>query len=123
MAMEKHLRGLDVAMVELSYRYDELYWAGTDGNWEYAGYQAGKMRLALDNALERRPKRQASTAEIFFPALERVESAIAARDRKKFPAAFEAMTASCNACHAAEGVPTFRVAPPDDRTSSTTRRP
>ena len=36
--VEKHLRGLDVAMMEIGYRYAELYWAGMDSNWEYADY-------------------------------------------------------------------------------------
>ena len=58
--VERHLRGLDIAMVEIGYRYQELYWAGVDSNWEYATYQAKKIGLALENALERRPKRRAS---------------------------------------------------------------
>lgn len=36
------LRGFDVAMVEVGYRYGELYWAGRDGNWEFAAYQIEK---------------------------------------------------------------------------------
>ncbi len=31
-----HLRGFDMAMVETGYRYNELYWAGEDENWDYA---------------------------------------------------------------------------------------
>ena len=56
-------------MVEIGYRYQELYWAGADSNWEYAGYQLAKIDLALANARERRPKRQASAARFLaFPA-------------------------------------------------------
>ena len=54
--MERHLRGLDVAMVEVGYRYQELYWAGADENWSFADYQLTKIELALANALQRRPK-------------------------------------------------------------------
>ena len=52
MTIGRHLRGLDVAMVEIGYRYQELYWAGVDSNWEYADYQVKKIDLALENALE-----------------------------------------------------------------------
>jgi hypothetical protein len=37
--VEKHLRGFDATMVEVGYRYVELYWAGRDANWSYADYQ------------------------------------------------------------------------------------
>ena len=35
-AVAIHLRGLDVAMVEIGCRYGELYWGGLDQNWGYA---------------------------------------------------------------------------------------
>jgi hypothetical protein len=50
--VEKQFRGLDVAMIEIGYRFGELYWAGQDRNWDYAKYQADKVRLALELALE-----------------------------------------------------------------------
>src|SRR5262245_49478242 len=37
--LERHLRGLDVTMAEIGYRYGELLIAGTTRNWEYAQYQ------------------------------------------------------------------------------------
>jgi hypothetical protein len=114
----RHLRGLDVAMVEIGYRYQELYWAGVDLNWEYANYQVKKIDLALENALERRSKRRASASALFAPALQEVEQAIALRERPAFGQAFERMTAACNSCHAAEGVASFYVGAPSDRTSS-----
>jgi hypothetical protein len=56
----RHLRGFDVAMVETGHRYVELYRAGQDENWGYAGYQVKKIRTAVENGLERRPTRAAS---------------------------------------------------------------
>ena len=116
--VERQLRGLDIAMVEIGYRYQELYWAGVDSNWEYATYQAKKIGLALENALERRPKRRASAASLFVPALENVEKAIASMKPAAFGEAFEQMSAACNSCHTAEGVASFYVEAPTDRTSS-----
>lgn len=59
--IEKHLRGLDVAMAEIGYRYGELHHAVKEKNWDYAKYQTEKIELALRLALERRPKRAASS--------------------------------------------------------------
>ena len=114
--MARHLRGLDVAMVEIGYRYQELYWAGVDENWEYADYQREKIDLALENALERRPKRRASAEAVFMPALEELRQAIALK--RGFQVAFARTTTACNSCHVAESVPSFHVAPPTERTSS-----
>lgn len=62
--IETQLRGLDMAMVEIGYRYQELYWAGQDEHWEFADYQLKKINKALKLGLQRRPKR-AATAEHF----------------------------------------------------------
>jgi len=43
--IEKQFRGFDNAMVETGYRYQELYWAGQDENWEYADYQLEKIAI------------------------------------------------------------------------------
>jgi hypothetical protein len=112
----KHLRGFDVAMAETGYRYGELYWAGQDRNWDYAKYQAGKIRTAVRNGVERRPKR-AQSAKMLEIALPGVEEAIKAKDAALFAERFDALTATCNACHHAERVPFVHVRPPTTRTS------
>ena len=111
-------RGLDVAMVEVDYRYQELYWAGKDSNWAYADSQQAKVALALENALIRRPKRRASSENIFDGPLADVGKAINRQDVTEFETAITQLTAACNACHAAEGVPSFTVQAPIDRQSS-----
>jgi hypothetical protein len=116
-AVARHLRGLDVAMVEIGYRYGELYWGGRDRNWSYADYQVQKIRLALENALERRPKRRASTESTFTPVLDEVARVVEAHDAARFGETFDRMTAACNACHAAENVSSFYVVAPKVRYS------
>ena len=113
----RHLRGFDVAMVETGYRYGELYWAGQDGNWDHAKYQVDKIRLAVRNGLERRPRRAAS-AQMLENALPGIDEAIAAMDATLFAERFAVLTETCNACHAAEQVAFFHVRPPAARTSS-----
>jgi hypothetical protein len=112
----RHLRGFDVAMAETGYRYGELYWAGQDKNWDYARYQAGKIRTAVANGVERRPKR-AQSAQSLEIGLTGVEQAITARDPALFGERFTALTAICNACHEAEKVPFIHVRPPSVRGS------
>jgi hypothetical protein len=115
--LERQLRGFDVAMLETGHRYAELYWAGRDANWGAAAYHAGKIRLAIENGLERRPQRAGSARPFLAGALAELEAAIAARDPALFAVRFEALTAACNACHAAERVAFFEVRPPRVRLS------
>ena len=113
----KHLRGFDMAMVETGYRYQELYWAGKDENWEYAAYQAEKIKIAIENGLERRPKRAESAKNFLNVALPEMDSSIASRDTTQFTRAFNALTANCIACHALEKVAYVTVKTPVERQS------
>lgn len=111
------LRGFDATMVEVGYRYQELYWAGRDGNWDYAQYQREKIGTTLKNGFERRPKRKASGEHFMDFVLPEMEKAIKARDSVLFKEKFEMMTVNCNACHTMEKVPYFTVKQPLERQS------
>lgn len=119
----RQFRGLDQAMVEIGYRYGELTWAGKDQNWDYAAYQLEKIQLALELALERRPKRRASAETFLKQGLPAMKTVIAQRDAAAFPQAATAFTARCNACHAQEKVAFLTVAPPAHRLSPIVGRP
>jgi hypothetical protein len=121
--LEAHLRGLDVAMIEVGYRFTELYFAGLDRNWPYAKYQAEKIDLALELALERRPKREASARPFLaeeIPAMLRViqdqgDKAVDDQDEQVFRHAFERMRAACMKCHVDEQLPDLVVELPERR--------
>ena len=113
----RQLRGFDMAMVETGHRYMELYWAGRDTNWRYAHYQLEKIRVAIQNGLERRPKRAASAETFLTMVLPEVEKAVQARDRDLFWNRFGALTSACNACHVAEKMEFVVVGPPGVRDS------
>jgi len=115
--LEKHLRGTDVAMWEIGYRFTELFYAGEDGNWDYAKYQAEKIDLALRLALERRPKRAQSAQPFLNNDLPAVHQAIAARDPAAFRDAIERLRAGCVRCHTDEKLPFFTVELPQRRVS------
>jgi hypothetical protein len=125
----KHLRGFDMAMVETGYRYNELYFALHDSNWGYATYQLQKIRTAVENGLERRPKRAASAQPFLETGLPQLEAAIDAQDRNLCQERFEVLRAFCNSCHAAERVefipvvvPAHRFSPIEFRTDSDVSR-
>jgi hypothetical protein len=106
-----------VAMVEVGYRYQELYWAGQDQNWEYANYQLEKIKLATDNGLQRRPKRAKSAESFLANTLPQMQRAVDARDSSAFNNSFSILTSNCNSCHAAEKVAFFAVKTPTLRQS------
>ena len=115
--VEKQLRGLDITMAEIGYRYTELYFAGKDGNWDYAKYQSEKIDLALRLALERRPKRAASAQPFLNEDLPVVQQAIEAREPAGFRHAMDRLRTACMKCHTNEKVPYFTVELPERRSS------
>jgi len=110
---ERHFRGLDVAMMEIGHRFEELQLAGAERNWPLARYQVEKIELALNLALERRPKRAASAAPFLQETIPFVRSAIAAAENaegtRPFAEIIERMRTDCMKCHVAENVPHFTV--------------
>jgi hypothetical protein len=117
----KHLRGFDMAMVETGYRYNELYWAAQDGNWGYAQYQIQKIRTAVENGLERRPKRAASAETFLKIVLPAVEDAIVRRDASLLRERLATLRSTCNTCHEAEKVEFVHVGEPQVRTFTVPR--
>ncbi len=111
------LRGFDMAMVETGYRYQELYWAGQDQNWEYAQYQLEKIEKTIKNGLERRPKRAESAQNFLNVTVPEMKEAILKNDSLIFDQSFKLLTNSCNSCHAMEEVPFFTVNVPIHRQS------
>ncbi len=107
------LRGFDRAMVETGHRYQELVAAGRAENWDYAAYQAAKIRTAIESGFERRPKRARSAQSFLTIVLPALEEAVAEHDRELFDRRLGALTSACNACHEAEQVSFVRVAPPE----------
>ncbi len=113
----KQLRGFDMAMVETGYRYTELYWAGTDRNWEYAEYQVEKIKQAIEYGLVRRPKRAESAEHFLTEALPKMEKIVKEKDSVGFLMGYQMLTKQCNACHKDEKVPYFTVDAPVHRQS------
>ncbi|HSI76694.1 MAG TPA: hypothetical protein VK957_12390 [Lunatimonas sp.] len=97
------LGGFSRTMVEVGYRYGELYWAGEDENWKYADHQLEHIMEAMEDGLKRRPVRAVSAVEFMEKTIPEMEEAIASEDKDSFLAGYKTFTAGCNACHAKEG--------------------
>jgi hypothetical protein len=108
--IEKHLRGLDVAMAEIGYRYGELLIAAGERNWEYTQYQAEKIDLALRLAIERRPKREKSARPFLNEDLPRVLDAVKKKDSASLDKAMARFHDGCVECHKSEKVLHFKSA-------------
>ena len=111
----KQLRGFDMAMVETGYRYTELYWAAQDANWGYAEYQVQKIRTAVENGLERRPRRAKSAETFLTIVLPAIQDAIAKRDAALLQDRLGTLRSTCNTCHEAEKVEFVHVGEPEVR--------
>jgi hypothetical protein len=115
--LARQLGGFSVAMEEVGYRYTELYWAGQDGNWDYASYQAAKIESAIETGIERRQGRAESARYFLDTSLPDFQAVLADRDRDRFMQAFGGLTQACNTCHEAESVPFIVIKRPEARTS------
>jgi len=118
-AIQRQLRGLETTMAEVAYRYGELYFGATGGNWEYAAHMAMTLEQALRLGLEREPARRASAETLFLKtAWPPMLDAIGKKDPALFRERFETLRAACTSCHAAEqhafiriGLPTVKRNP------------
>jgi hypothetical protein len=113
--IETQLRGFGTAMVETAHRYQELYWAGQDGNWAYAAHQVEEMQEAIELGLQRRPERAESSAQLLHYALPEMRKGIESRDVADFNGTFEILRVNCNSCHALEDFPFIQVITPTVR--------
>ncbi len=115
-AIDRQLRGFDMAMIEVGYRYVEMYFAAIEGNWDYALYTGEKIAWAMQNGFERRQKRRESGETIFFKQVyPELLAAIKKKDIALFKQRFDTLRHACNACHVAEKVPFIQIGIPTSR--------
>lgn len=115
--IERQFRGFDMAMKEVGYRYNELYFAGVDENWGYAQYHLEKIKTAIENGLERRPKRAVSAKGFLEYSIPSLTKTIQENNKEKFIKDFEIFRQSCIACHINEKVEFVKVVIPKTRLS------
>ena len=113
----RQMRGFDLAMMEVGYRYTELHWAGQDKNWDYAKYQCEKIQHVIELAMERRTNRAPSAQWFLTNAIPPMKAAIEAKDPARFDRQMPLFTAACNTCHTMERMSFITVQTPERRLS------
>ena len=93
-------------MMNVQSHHAKLWLAGNARNWDLAEYQVDELKELLEDIAKRVPDYKGTPVgkmieSTTMPPIGDVESAIKARDLAKFTAAFDKLTAACNACHEA----------------------
>lgn len=86
-------------MIEVGERYQNLYWAGKLGQWEFAEYQMEEISKLIELLQISAPKR-AATSQVFLDhAMVEFEDAFKKKDWSTFLHAFRTMRGQCILCH------------------------
>jgi hypothetical protein len=91
-------------MMATQSHHAKLWLAGNARNWDLADYQIDELKEGLEDAAKDIPDYKRVPVgrmidDLMMPPIAEIESAIKARDGAKFAAAFDKLTAACNACH------------------------
>jgi hypothetical protein len=119
------LRGLipsqSHAMMDVSYHFTNLWFAGQHSNWPLAQFYLNEVRNHIKWSIRLVPVRKTKNgpvklADKFEPfdnaKLAEIQKQIAAKDRKQFSAAYRDAMTGCNDCHAASDKPYLLVTVP-----------
>ena len=113
--------GQSVAMTQVAYNFNNLWFAVHAGNWPLAQFYFGDAKGRLRWALRITPVRKISTGNLelepFLAGLEKTQLAklgetIMAKDVKQFEAAYRATLEGCHACHTASEKPYLELQVP-----------
>lgn len=114
--IQKQLRGFDLAMVEVGYRFNSFYFAIADKNYPLANYQWDKIKKAIENGIQRRAKRERNSKSMFLNTqYKSMKIALKRKDEKLIQKEYQKTKLVCNACHIAERVPFIEVIDPQYR--------
>jgi hypothetical protein len=116
------LPGQSVAMTQVAYNFNNLWFAAHAGNWPLAQFYFGDARGRLRWALRITPVRKISTGDLelapFLDGLEKGQLAklgetITSKDLPQFEAAYRATLEGCHACHTASEKPYLSLQVPN----------
>ncbi|MBS9525189.1 hypothetical protein KIH41_10330 [Litoribacter ruber] len=115
--LANQMGGFSRTMVEVAYRYSELYWAGQDENWDYADHQLEHLLETLEDGMKRRPARADNAQHFIDNEIAMMEDLILQGDKNAFLEGFRTFTTGCNSCHAKENESFITIKEPQVRTS------
>jgi hypothetical protein len=103
--LQVYAGGTDQQMWQMGYRYEQVYRAIVDKNWQLGLYHWGKLRDVFNVALMKRPNRTPNGEAMFLTnEWKLLDEAMKAGDAAAAQKAFLAERQACLACHVAEGM-------------------
>ena len=98
--------GTDIPMWDIAHRYEELYVAIQQNNWEMGVYHWEKLQDRMNTAAMKRPARTQNIEGMFFDSgvWKSVHDALTSRDPGRMRKQFQVVRQTCMACHTAEKV-------------------
>jgi hypothetical protein len=98
--------GTDIPMWEIAHRYEEVYVAIQNNNWEMGVYHWEKVQDRMNAAGMKRPARTQNIEGMFFDngVWKSMHDALTSRDPGRMRTQFQAVRQACMACHLAEKV-------------------
>jgi hypothetical protein len=98
--------GTDLPMWEIAHRYEELYVAIQNSNWEMGVYHWEKLQDRLNTAAMKRPARTQNIEGMFLDngVWKSMHDALTSRDPGRMRKQFQIVRQTCIACHVAEKV-------------------
>jgi hypothetical protein len=94
---EPQLPGLGEIMSLQQMRHIKLWFAGQAGNWPLADYEIGELNEGFED-VDKLLGGDTIEKHVGGP-IKALEKIIADKNRAAFPAAFDKLSAGCNACH------------------------
>ena len=96
--------GLVEYMTMVQSHHVKLWLAANARNWDLADYQVDELKELLEDIAKRVPDYKGVPVgkmieTVTMPPIGEVETAIKKQDGTQFAAAFDKLTAACNACH------------------------
>jgi hypothetical protein len=98
-ADESYVPRLGDLMNAIQSRHLKLYFAGKAQNWPLADYELRQLKASLSEAAMLYSGIPVSNVTTLAISVELVDSAIAAKDGRKFAKTFGDLTGGCNSCH------------------------
>ncbi len=92
-------------MWQVGYRYQQLYHAIIDENWELGLHHWGKLRDVFNVALMKRPNRTPNAEAMFLDtSWAQLDTALREGNKEQIRQVFQTERGLCMACHVAEGM-------------------
>ena len=103
---EAYAPGLGEIMTLQQMRHTKLWFAGQAGNWKLAAYEIEELQEGFDDVVAYHPTHKDAPVapkdaipRMVTEPLKALAAVVEKGDAAAFPAAYDALTAKCNACH------------------------